>query len=202
MRERSHPTVYLCMGCHLLMGSFWPLDVVTADRDKRMLIPKRLTKFTDLYFAPLLDFDQWLGIPFAWVSPLHLSILKKHRPTLVTSCLLQISKEVRLLDLVAEAGFGDLKGGIITRLLQEEYAITDVGSMSEAEQLVKAVMSVKGCDDATACDFLIPRAAGADLTEGDLELLTSDLVQDRCLPIGRLCVCVCQAPHRQANSRE
>ena len=171
--------IYFCFGCALIMATLWPMEVTRVGKHE-FLSFKKITSMEGLRFTPLLDFDQFKGIPTRWISPLHQFILNGSKPMKkqVATPLLITGPDTSLLNMLADRGFGTLKGGLIKRILESEYAQEVPETWSSADQVVQLVKIVKKCSDLEAAEILLGRAAGVDDHEAEQELLGSELVQD------------------------
>ena len=161
------------------MATLWPMEVTRVGKHEFLRF-KKITSMEGLRVTPLLDFDQFKGIPTRWISLLHQFILNGSKPMKkqVATPLLITGPDTSLLNMLADRGFGTLKGGLIKRILESEYAQEVPETWSSADQVVQLVKIVKKCSDLEAAEILLGRAAGVDDHEAEQELLGSELVQD------------------------
>lgn len=117
--------VFFSMGVYSTCCCLWPAKRV-ARGSTGYYEPVRPTTWSELVWAPVLDFSGWLVMPVEAVSPAHTFCLDGHKfcLPLLQSNRLQVEKRPRpLLEVVAERAFFSLKADFLDKVATDEYGL-------------------------------------------------------------------------------
>lgn len=170
---------FMALGCFNVAAALWPVEKVLVGKSWVWTLA-RLSSAADIWWAPVLDFGDWLVIETAAASPAQMFVAGgcKFPGAWPDGFALQTSTDpAPLLPTAARNGFWDLKAGFIMKLIKEELGEEQAQGESFPSMLLRAIQLVLECSSAEAAQILEQRVQAVEAIQLH-DILESEEAQD------------------------